>query len=331
MEKMYMVRAGEKSIYYNAFHGNNYVAVSWSKLGDLSKIKNLSELKELLENAYPDYNKQKLGMNAGQLNKFLFEMKIGSHILTYNSAERKYSLGKIKSEYKYDKDIDYSHIREVDWEFDFSRDELTNTSKYSLGSLSAVFEIPDNVKEEILNKKTTNRNVSHNNLQVQSLEDNSLEMITEDFEEKAHEFIKDKISEFDWEKMQELVAALIRSLGFKTKVSPRGSDRGKDIVASPDGLDLMDPRIKIEVKHRQGKMGTQEIRSFLGAFRAGNRGIYVSTGGFSNEAKYEAERAEHPITLVDIDYLVDLIISNYDNFDLEGKAIISLKKVYWPI
>ena len=330
MEKMYMVRAGEKSTYYNEFYGNNYVAIGWNSLGNIAEVKKLSELKELLEKAYPDYNKQKLGLNAGQVNKFLLEMKMGDYIVTYNSEERKYSLGKITSEYKYDQNLNYKHIRDVIWECTFSRDILTNTSKYSLGALTTVFEIPDDVKKEILSK-TNNKDIISNNSTEQDQKDGSLEIITEDFEDKAHEFIKDKISQFDWEKMQELVAALVRSLGFKTKVSPKGSDRGKDIIASPDGLELLDPRIKIEVKHRQGQMGTQEIRSFLGGFRTGSRGLYVSTGGFSKEAKYEAERADHPITLIDLDYLVDLIITNYDNFDIEGKAILPLKKIYWPI
>jgi restriction system protein len=248
------------------------------------------------------------------------------YVLTYNSGDRIYSLGKITSDYKYTKDLDYPNTRDVAWEKSFPRDSLTDMSKYSLGSLLPVFEISDDVKKEIFDV-LNNKDFT----QIKPEDDESLGNIKEDFEGQAHEFIKDKISEFDWQKMQDLVAALIRSLGFKTQVSPAGPDRGKDIVASPDGLGLNDPRILVEVKHRKGAMGAPEIRSFLGAFRTGNKGIYVSTGGFSKEARFEAERADHPITLVDIDDLVDLIITNYDNFDIDGRAILPLKKIYWPI
>ena len=42
-------------------------------------------------------------------------------------------------------------------------------------------------------------------------------------------------------------------------------------------------------------MGRTEIASFIGGLRKA-KGIYVSTGGFTNEAKFEAERAEaYPI------------------------------------
>ena len=47
--------------------------------------------------------------------------------------------------------------------------------------------------------------------------------------------------------MQELVAGILRAMGLKTKISNKGPDRGKDIIASPDGLGLENPRIFVEV------------------------------------------------------------------------------------
>ena len=329
MEKMYMVRAGQKSAYYSEFFDNKYIAIGWEKLGDITSIKSISEIKTLMENKYTEYNKQKIGLNVSQVNKFLLEMKVNDYVLTYNSEARIYSLGKIVSGYRYNGDLYYKNIRDVTWLESFSRDILTNTSKYSLGSLSTVFEVNEEVRKEIIDK-IIKKSASKNITILQNQDDDSLDIIKEDYEEKSIEFIKDKISELDWEKMQDLVAAIIRSLGFKTKISKAGPDRGKDIFASPDCLGLNDPRILIEVKHRNGQMGSHEIRSFITAVGSG-KGIYVSTGGFTKDAKYEAERAPNPITLIDIDYLVDLITENYDNFDIDGRSIIPLKKLYWPI
>ena len=67
-----------------------------------------------------------------------------------------------------------------------------------------------------------------------------------------------------------------------------------------------------------------------GGLRDGNRGLYISTGGFTKEAKYEAERATIPCTLIDLEDLASLVIDNYENFDLEGCTLIPLTKVYWP-
>ncbi len=132
--------------------------------------------------------------------------------------------------------------------------------------------------------------------------------------------------------MQELVGGLLRAMGYKTIISPPGSDRGKDIVASPDGFGFQEPRIVVEVKHRRTeRMGSAEIRSFLGGRHANDKGLYVSTGGFTKEAYYEAERAGIPITLLDFEALVDAILEHYPAFDEETKQLVSLRRLYWPI
>ena len=101
-------------------------------------------------------------------------------------------------------------------------------------------------------------------------------------------------------------------------------------MASPDGLGFEQPRIVVEVKHRKGAMGSQEIRSFLGGRHKDDKGLYVSTGGFTKDAKYEAERATIPLTLMDIDDLVSVLLENYESMDADSMALIPLSRVYWP-
>ncbi len=101
-------------------------------------------------------------------------------------------------------------------------------------------------------------------------EEEELNVLKEDIIAKSQEFIKDKLSELDWEQLQELVAGLLRGMGYKTMVSAKGPDRGRDIIASPDGLGLREPRIVVEVKHRNGQMGASEIRGFTGGLRPGD-------------------------------------------------------------
>ncbi|MGB7102387.1 MAG: restriction endonuclease [Xanthobacteraceae bacterium] len=159
----------------------------------------------------------------------------------------------------------------------------------------------------------------------------NVENILRDVQSRAKEFIKDKIVSLDWEEMQQLIAGLLRAMGYKTRISPQGSDRGKDIVASPDGLGLEQPRIVVEVKHRNNEsMGSQHIRGFLGGRHKDDRGLYVSTGGFSKDAKYEADRASIPLTLIDIDDLVELVIEYYEKLDLATRTLLPLTKIYWP-
>jgi restriction system protein len=137
-------------------------------------------------------------------------------------------------------------------------------------------------------------------------------------------------SALDWEELQELVAGILRAMGYKTRISPRGSDRGKDVEASPDGLGLTDPHIIVEVKHREGTMGSQDLRSFIAVLRPRHKGLYVSTGGITKEARYEADRANNQVSLIDSDELVNLIIHYYDGFDAEARSLLPLRKIYWP-
>jgi restriction system protein len=133
-------------------------------------------------------------------------------------------------------------------------------------------------------------------VQVEEEESEGIEESREDTEERARELIKDKVLRLDDSQMEHLVAALFRAMGYKARVTPKGPDRGVDVFASPDGLGLQEPRIKAEVKHRPGTtIGSQDLRSFLGGLRPGDRGLYVSTGGYTKEAKYEADRANIPV------------------------------------
>ena len=77
-------------------------------------------------------------------------------------------------------------------------------------------------------------------------------------------------------------------------------------------------------------MGSPEIRSFTGGLRPKDKVLYVSTGGYTKEAKYEAERSNNPVTLVDADMLISLIIQYYDNFDPDARSLIPLTKICWP-
>ena len=164
-------------------------------------------------------------------------------------------------------------------------------------------------------------------------DDEKIELVEEkkSLIEKARERLKDRIVSLDDGEMEELLAAVLRAMGFRTRVSAKGPDRGVDVLASPDGLGLQEPRIKCEVKHRKNTViGAQEVRSFLGALRAGDRGIYLSTGGFTREARYESDRATVPVSLMDLDDLARLIETHYETFDTDGRGLLPLTKLYWP-
>ncbi|HEC34577.1 MAG TPA: hypothetical protein ENI37_07665 [Chloroflexi bacterium] len=147
---------------------------------------------------------------------------------------------------------------------------------------------------------------------------------------KADELIADLISHLDPYDFQDLVAAVLRAMGLRAVSVPPGPDRGVDIVVHPDPFGFERPRIKVQVKHRKGTAGGPELRSFLGTLRSDDNGLYVSTGGFTRDAKLEAERSREPVKLLDRDDFIRLLLEHYEVLDPEFKAKVPLRKVWVP-
>lgn len=323
-----MVRAGEGADHIDDFLQRNFVAIGWNKVGDLTNLKALDQIKQKLRDVYPNLKDGQVNIFAATLFKFKNDFQNGDLVLTYDPNNRKYWIGEITSDCRYSPTElpNLPHIRNVKWTKNVLRDSLSTKTKNSLGSTVTIFKIAPDSVDELLNGTVRVQSKADQQEEAETLDE-----IKEDIEARALEFIKDKITKLDWEDMQDLVAGILRGMGYKTLVSPKGADRGKDITASPDGLGLENPKIIAEVKHRSGTMGGPEIRAFIGALRPNDRGVYVSTGGFTKDAKYEAERSVVPITLIDLDLIVQLIVQHYDNFDTDTRSLIPLKKIYWPI
>lgn len=130
---------------------------------------------------------------------------------------------------------------------------------------------------------------------------------------------------------QDLVAALLRGMGYHVNwVAPPGPDGGMDIVAHIDPLGAQNPRIKVQVKHRENKAAPDELRSFMSLLGDNDVGIFVSSGGFTPQASIEA-RAEknRRVTLVDLEKLFDLWVEHFDRLSEDDKRLLPLKPVHF--
>lgn len=332
MASWWVVRAGKNAVFLEDFLTSSRVSISSAKTGDLSNFKTKQEISSKLAEMYPDWKPGKWSMWAGQLFRFAHKMQKGDWVLTYDPQQRQYHIGTVSGDYLYQEE-DFGPLnnhRNISWSSVVSRDDLSTSTKNSLGAISSLFKIPESAGEEIHNLLSGKKPVSKED---DSLEDDADEQaILEDIESRAVEFTKDRLSKLDWEEMQELVAGILRAMGYKTRISPNGPDRGKDIVASPDGFGFESPRIVVEVKHREkSAMNSQAIRSFLGGRHQDDKGLFVSTGGFTKDAYYEAERANIPLTLMTMDELVRALIENYEGLDIETRQLVPLKKIFWPV
>jgi len=309
---------------------DSIVAIGWSQMGNLSNYDTREKMKNAYHVAYPDDSEPKIWVGAGQLYRFAHIMQIGDYVLTPLKVSREVLIGEITGEYEFNLEIvskEYPNARRVKWLQKVSRDSLSQPFKYALGGILTVFQVNAYLSEvkALLQKKPVSKDVVEE-AEIQQ----SASLFYEDIRSKADEMISDLLSQIDAYDFQELVAGLLRAMGFKTRVSSPGRDLGVDIVAHPDAFGFQTPRIKVQVKHRKGQATAPEVRALAGTVRENESGLFVSTGGFTSDALREPERGAR-ITLIDRDQFVSLMLENYERLEPQYQAIVPLRKVYIPV
>ena len=128
--------------------------------------------------------------------------------------------------------------------------------------------------------------------------------------------------EFDWKndllsellrldpyEFEHLTRRLLREEGFSnTVVTQRSRDGGIDGVGT-FRISLISFRVFFQCKRYSGSVRASEVRDFRGAMAGrGDKGLLITTGTFTNDAKIEADReGATPIELIDGDRLCDLL------------------------
>jgi restriction system protein len=336
MDDIWFVRAGRESVYAEEFIQKNVVGIGWSDLGEIDPAVSKPQLTQLYKQKYLDNSERQSQVAAGQIVRFMQEIKIGDSVMTLDRDKQMYYLGIVVSECIWRPELipNLPRIRQVDWKSQIPRVSLSSDTKNTLGAIQTLFLVRGKPVSEIRTKSLSiqvNPDAETISPQPVSLSDQTdLEReIRTELLEKSEQTIEDRIVRLAWEDVQELVAGILRAMGYRTTVSPRGADRGVDIFASPDGLGLEEPRIFVEVKHRPAtSMGSQDLRSFLGGRSSRDKCLYVSTGGFTKDARYEADRASIPLTLLGLVELRKLFVEYYEKLDEDIKSLIPLKRIY---
>jgi len=107
---------------------------------------------------------------------------------------------------------------------------------------------------------------------------------------------------------ERLCQRLLRESGFiEVEVTSRGGDGGIDGHGIIRVGGLISFPVFFQSKRYQGNIGPNVVRDFRGAMVGrSDKGVLITTGGFTREARREATRdGAPPIDLIDGDLLID--------------------------
>jgi restriction system protein len=329
-ERFWVVRVPKGQEVIQKVQKEGIVAVGFAITQSVADITDREEFKTLYRSVRPDATEPRVKTAAGQLYRLARVIEEADWILTPAREARKVLFGRVIGGYVFIPDVlgpGFSHARKVKWEGEFSRDAMSTDLRNSMSALSTIQNIDKHAVEllQLMRQPQLARPI----VVPSGREEDEPVSFYEETRAKADELISDLISGIDPYDFQQLVAGLLEAMGYRTRTSERGPDQGVDIIAHPDPLGFEIPRIKVQVKHRQSAAGGPEIRNLVGTLGEGEKGLFVSTGGFTIEAKNEGRRTTR-LTLVDGEEFVNLLTEHYEKLDPDYKAIVPLRKIWVP-
>jgi len=326
MEKTDEVRVwGIHTMNDHLFLNNNVIAIGWKEMGDLSRLPmSRDAFKERYLATFPGVKKQSAANGAGMLYRFTYEVQIGDYVVFPSKFNREINLGIIESAYEFDSNaVDYVQQHKVKWLKHLPRTAFSQGALYEVGSALTFFSIRNYIEEYLAAfDKNFIAKVAVTD------EDETVKRTAEDIIESTKDYILKELStHLKGYDLEDFVEDLLRAMGYRTKRSPRGGDRGIDIEAYKDELL---PRILVQVKSSDGDIKESTIQSLKGAMREGDYGLFVTLANYTKNAE-QYLKSTPIIRGINGAELAELILKYYDGLSEKYKRIISLKMVYIPI
>ena len=303
------------------------VAIGWGDaIGDLGSIGGDREkLKAALAKALPEQKPGAIPVIAGEIYRFISELAVGDVVLYRARSDGQIHLGRVTGEYAFDPtgDPEHPYRRSLKWLKTVSPTSASQGALYELGSALAFFVIRNYAEEwslALAGKAPVTVDVET---------DESVALVSAQTQQNTRDFIIKRLStNLKGHPFAHFVADLLRTMGYRTEISPAGTDGGIDIVAHKDELGFEPPIVKVQVKSGAGKVGGPEISQLIGNLGVGEFGLFVTLGTFAPQA--HTKQLKSNVRLIDGDDLVELIFEHYEALDARYKSLIPLERIYVP-
>ncbi|MGB6837480.1 MAG: restriction endonuclease [Dehalococcoidia bacterium] len=322
---VWVVRGGDYNELASQVKVKQAVAIGWAAVGDVSKIETREELKTAMEEADPGSGTPN---SVGQVFRFAKEIEPGDYILTPEKLTAEIHVSRCKGPYRCDPTMfspDYPQVRPVEYLKPVPRSFFPQSIRNTLGSTLTVFraDVALPYLQSFLGEGpaiTTRENG----------EPVEAALWADEIEGQARGQVLEALDDIEHHDFQVFVAGLLAALGYKTRVGKKGADGGVDVLAYPDAFGLAAPRIKVQVKNQKSSAGIQEVGYLNGVLGAGERGLFICTGGFTKDAENAPFVRNGQVALVDGQRILNLVLEHYESLPDSATSLLPLRKVYVP-
>ena len=332
---LWLARAGKYGEHEQTYLTENFTAISWD--GDFQDIDltglSREELRAALERCYPDVKKGTITNWLGQIAIPAMAMHLGDLIVLPYKHQSAVAVGEVKSEYFYDAaaPVPYRHKRRIHWlNKAIPRERFGQDLLYSFGAFMTFCQISRNNAEErvraILNNKPDTIVTSMADVAIAEAE-TAFSNLTETAADQLKRYLEQR---FKGDRLEILVEEIFKAQGYFTYRSPRGADRGVDVLAAKGALGFESPKICIQVKSG-GVVERKVISELQGTMTSvgADYGLLVSWDGFKNTVtKDERQNRFFQIRLWDRDDLLEQVQLHYDKFSEDMKTDLPLKRLW---
>ena len=324
-DKVWGIHGGKTGDADTLFLKRSCVALGWPKTGDLSQLKaDRDSFKHKVQHVYPDKKPGAIPVDAGQLFRFVHEIKPGDIVVYPSKRDRQIHIGRVDGEYKYAPEIEpaYPHSRAVKWLKALPRTHFSQGALYQIGSAMSFFSVDTYADEFLatLEGKVGFRPVA---------KDETVAVVAAEIEETTKDFVLKSLSqELKGTPLEEFVVHLLERMGYRARLT-RMNEPSVDIIAHKDELGFEPPIVKVQVKSGEGKIGDRDVSALLGKLGQGEFGLMITLGTFTPQAHSFAGSRTN-LRLIDGDELVSLIYEYYEGFDSRYKGLLPLRRVYVP-
>ena len=337
MKRLWLVRLGKNGEFEQVALDKGILRIGFGIDTDISTLKDREDLLQLMKKIFPDARLAKHRNFASQVNQFVNIAAEGDLVVSPMKTTSAIAIGHFSGPYAPGPKGEVT--RPVKWlQVDVKRDAFKQDLLYSFGAIMTVCEISRNdalkrVEQVVETGSDPGDGSKPKSKLIQKPVDETDEASDQlvNLDQIARDQIEKRIaSVFSGHSFTELVAAILRAQGYRTRVSPPGADQGVDIVAGSGPLGLESPRIVVQVKSGNFTVDQPTLQGLIGSVQdtQADHGLIVSWNGYTKAVWRRVNDLFFRVRLWGRQELMDNLLAAYSELPEEITAELPLRRTW---